>query len=117
MSLNNRGNKKLFSISLNNINNLLISLLTFLILIVSTAPSFAADTVPHLINYQGKLNDATGEPLLTGEYKLEFNIYDDPNAGNRIWGPQVFDNTPVVRGFFNVPLGPKDANNLDITGC
>ena len=38
-----------------------------------TFNTFAA--VPGLINYQGKLTDAQGEPLVTGDYNLTFKIY------------------------------------------
>ncbi|MCD4752998.1 MAG: tail fiber protein [Anaerolineaceae bacterium] len=79
-----------------------------------------------MINYQGMLTDAQGNPLETMEYKLSFSIFSGPTGGAAVWGPQVFDggsNTghgakvPVVRGHFNVILGPKDTSNRDITNA
>ena len=90
--------------------------------------------VPQLINYQGKLVSASGRPPPTKEYTLSFSIYDHPTAApcttepftpcaRLVWGPQVFDGTsdkghgaqvPVVRGFFNVILGPVDVHGLSI---
>lgn len=79
----------------------------------------SAQSVPLLLNYQGKLTDATGAPLATANYTLTFRIYDDALGGTLIWGPQIFDGNagaghgpqiPVVNGFFNVVLGPVDAN-------
>lgn len=75
--------------------------------------------VPQLVSYQGKLADAEGRSPPTGDYTLSFSIYDDPVAtpcsstaetgcARRVWGPQVFDEVPVVRGFFSVILGPHD---------
>ena len=93
--------------------------------------------VPPLINYQGKLT-ATGQSLPTGDYTLSFSIYDKPMAApctsttetdctRLIWGPQVFDGrsdvvghgaqVPVVKGFFNVILGPYDTDGDLIAGA
>ncbi len=70
--------------------------------------------VPQLINYQGRLTDASGTGL-SGTQTLQFNIYDDATAGNLIWGPQTFDNVPLVDGYFNVILGPTDTNGANIS--
>ncbi len=90
--------------------------------------------VPQLINYQGRLTASEGGPLPTKDYKLSFSIYDKPAAvscqrqaiigcAHRIWGPQVFDGqngrgrgdrVPVVKGFFNVILGPYDTRGRPI---
>ncbi len=76
-----------------------------IIIIMLTALTAQAQesSVPPLINYQGMLADATGNPL-TGTKKLTFNIYDAPTGGNLIWGPQVFESVPLVNGRFNVIL-------------
>lgn len=77
--------------------------------------------VPQLVSYQGRLADADGQAPPTGDYTLSFSIYDDPVAApcsstvetdcaRRVWGPQVFDGVPVVKGFFSVILGPHDTN-------
>ena len=63
-----------------------------------------AQSVPQLINYQGILK--TTQPLTT--IKLEFNIYNAATGGTKVWGPQIFNNVPVVQGKFNVILGSTD---------
>ncbi len=69
-----------------------------------------ADTVsvPQLVNYQGMLTDAEGSPYETAEYTLVFSIFGEASAGEAVWGPQTFADVPVVRGHFNVLLGPVD---------
>ena len=69
--------------------------------------AFAETSVPPLVNYQGKLTDAQGNPL-TGQHKLVFNIYDAAMGGTAVWGPQEFAAVPVVGGQFNVILGTTD---------
>lgn len=73
--------------------------------------------VPTLMNYQGQLADASGNPLATGDYSLTFSIHDAAQGGSQVWGPQQFDGgvgpgrgarIPVVQGYFNVMLGPTD---------
>ena len=93
-----------------------VSIITFYLF--SFSVSFAA-SVPQLINYQGMLTDAQGEPLETKEYELSFSIFSQATDGTAVWGPQVFDGNsgtghgakvPVVRGHFNVILGPQDTH-------
>ena len=84
------------------------------------APVLATLGQPAYVNYQGRLNDAAGQPLATGTYTLEFNIYNDPvgtDSTNRVWGPFIFDGAVgaghgavvnVIGGRFNVILGSAD---------
>jgi hypothetical protein len=74
----------------------------------------ADNSVPPLINYQGQLTDANGNPQ-TGTKKLEFNIYDASSGGNKVWGPQTFNAVPLIGGRFNVILGSTDAGGNAIT--
>lgn len=76
-------------------------------------------SVPQLINYQGRLANPDGSPFPTSDYELKFSIYDAPTNGTLIWGPQTFDGgagqgrglrIPVMQGFFSVMLGPMDTN-------
>ena len=111
--------------------------LLYLVGLLSSIPlhSFARESpVPQLINYQGKITTET-EFLPTGDYTLSFTIFDKPvgaacvsttedSCARRIWGPQVFDGrnslvghgakVPVVKGFFNVILGPYDTHGSPI---
>ncbi len=82
-------------------------IIIFLLLLFSAASSHAA-SVPSYINYQGMLTDAAGQPETTGIKKLTFNIYDAATGGNLVWGPQVFTTVPVINGTFNIILGEKD---------
>jgi len=75
-----------------------------------------AQSVPPLVNYQGMLTDAAGNPQ-TGTKKLEFNLYDAATGGNKVWGPQIFDSVPLVTGMFNVCLGTTDAGGKSITNA
>lgn len=79
-------------------------------------PSYSADSVPPLINYQGMLTDANGSPM-TGTRKLTFNIYDAAAGGNVVWGPQIFDSVPLIEGKFNVILGTTDTAGKPISGA
>ncbi|MCP4110438.1 MAG: hypothetical protein GY749_33780 [Desulfobacteraceae bacterium] len=88
--------------------------LTIFILTIFTAQAQTA-SVPQLINYQGMLTDASGQPMETKEYKLSFSIFTQATGGTAVWGPQVFAKAPVVRGHFNVILGPKDTTGRNIT--
>jgi len=73
-----------------------------------------AASVPALINYQGTLTDENGLLLETGPYTLAFGIFDDENAETPVWGPQVFEDWPVVNGAFNVILGELDSEDRPI---
>jgi microcystin-dependent protein len=64
----------------------------------------SAQSVPSLINYQGRLTDQTGAPLAAGLYGIQFKLWDDPLAGNLIWGQQQTV-TLQSNGVFNVILG------------
>lgn len=96
-----------------------------------------AQSVPELVNYQGRLTDAAGDPLGTGDYALRFEVYDDPvdtSPAARVWGPLCFDQAtsvtplppghkykvPVVQGYFNVVLdqetGSGDCSTEDPPG-
>ncbi len=68
--------------------------------------------VPNLINYQGRLTDAVGQPQ-TGTPTLTFNIYTGQSGGSPVWGPQTFPGTPLVNGYFNVILG-NDATSRSV---
>jgi microcystin-dependent protein len=64
-----------------------------------------AQSVPALINYQGRLTDQTGAGLPAGSYGLQFLLWDSPTGPNTlIWAQQQ---TVVVQsgGFFGVVLG------------
>jgi len=63
-------------------------------------------SVPTVINYQGRLANASGRPL-TGTYHMVFSIWDTETVGTgtRLWGPEAHPNVQVTDGLFNIPLG------------
>jgi len=87
--------------------------ITFLLLAVSIAfcvssPVFAA--VPRLINYQGKITDANGQPL-DGSYSITFRLYNAASAGTMRW-EEVQTGVSIQKGYFNVLLGSVTNLNL-----
>ena len=70
--------------------------------------SYAA--VPHYINYQGRLTDASGTPL-NGSYNITFKIYDDENAGNLLWQEED-TGVSIEEGIFSITLGSVSSLNL-----
>jgi hypothetical protein len=63
------------------------------------AMGVAAQSVPPLINYQGRLTDQTGAPLTAGAYGIQFRLWDDPLASGTndlIWGQQ-YSNTSGIK--------------------
>src|SRR5262249_29899107 len=71
------------------------------------ALSAPAQSVPNLINYQGRLTDQTGAPLSPGVYTIHFKLWDNPTAtatSDLIWGQQQ-NLTVQSNGVFNVILG------------
>ncbi|MDO8805939.1 MAG: hypothetical protein Q7R35_16095, partial [Elusimicrobiota bacterium] len=63
-----------------------------------------AGAAPALLNYQGRLVDATGNPL-SGTYSLTFRIYDAAPAGT---GTLIWNETQSLdldNGIFNASLG------------
>ena len=68
-----------------------------------TLASAIQAAAPQLINYQGRLTDAAGEPVPDGSYSVFFTIYNAAVAGTPVW-----DETQIVTstdGLFAVLLG------------
>ncbi len=93
-----------------------------LALLISRAPALTQG-VPSLINYQGQLLDASGNPMPTGNYDVEVRLFPVESGGAAIWGPQVFNGqsgtglgpkVAVVQGRFNLVLGPQDTGAQDL---
>lgn len=111
---------------MNKKNSSLVAVVWLLMLAAVTISPADAQTVPALINYQGKLVNSNGLLVSTGDYPLRFRIYDAVTNGNLIWGPQVFNGqtgpgygplVSVVQGWFNVILGPSDTNAVPIANA
>ncbi len=84
------------------------SLLLVCLVVVATALSVFAD-VPRLIEYQGRLTDASGVPVADGDYLIRFSIYDGPGAGaNQLW-TSSFQQLTAQNGFISYMLGSNEA--------
>ncbi|MEZ5357339.1 MAG: hypothetical protein R3F48_00820 [Candidatus Zixiibacteriota bacterium] len=68
------------------------------------ATSICADEIPALINYQGRVTDATGAPLADGTYTMVFRIYASSGAPSPIWNSGKQD-IAVSGGLFTYTLG------------
>ena len=86
------------------------------LILSALAPAGRAQTVPEMINYQGRLLDGNGAPL-AGNKDLAFSIYDAAAAGTLLWGPQTIPNVPLFGGNFNVVLGPADDAAAPLVGA
>ena len=64
--------------------------------------SAAHADVPMSMNFQGRLTDATGNPL-TGSQTVVFSIWDAVSAGNQLWSET--QSVAVTSGIYNVGLG------------
>ncbi len=62
-----------------------------------------AQSVPELINYQGKLTQPDGSPIADGTYDISFQIYNASTEGDVIWGKTY--GVTAANGQFNVILG------------
>ncbi len=81
------------------------SLLLALLGLVGTSLP-AADNIPALISYQGRLADGDGNPLgapTPVNRKMIFSLFDDPDEGSRVWTEQ--QNVTIANGQFSALLG------------
>ncbi|MEO0125079.1 MAG: hypothetical protein ABIK99_02255, partial [candidate division WOR-3 bacterium] len=73
-------------------------------LTIAVAFLFAiAIEVPGLINYQGKLTNASGQPQ-QGTFNMVFSIYNTETGGSALW-EETQSVTTDAQGLFNVLLG------------
>jgi hypothetical protein len=85
----------------------------FLVTIGLAICEFAsAQTVPNLINYQGRLTDQTGAPLSPGAYSIQFRLWDTPTGSNVLLWAQQQNVTVQSNGVFNVILGAPGGGTI-----
>lgn len=58
---------------------------------------------PSLVNYQGRLTDASGNPR-NGSHSMTFGIYSAATGGSALSGCSYVTTTSVISGLFNVRL-------------
>ena len=89
------------------------SVLIFCVVLWSLMTVTVNAEIPQMINYQGKVTDSGGTPVVDGDYTMRFRIYDAVSSGNLEWdsGNRT---VAVIDGIFNVGLGesPQPALNL-----
>ncbi|MCI0405635.1 MAG: hypothetical protein L0209_06125 [candidate division Zixibacteria bacterium] len=73
--------------------------------LILAASAFGA--VPQLINFQGVLKDAAGNPPAVDMLDVTFTIYDDPLGGTALW-TETQPITIADEGRFNVLLGSSN---------
>jgi hypothetical protein len=67
--------------------------------------SLAYADIHRLINFQGRLTDASGKFVPDGNYSLTFRIYTDSIGGSAKWSEA--QSVTVSKGLFNVILGSQ----------
>lgn len=77
---------------------LLFVVLTFLIVAAACAPKLAPT-----FSHQGRLLDASGNPVADGDYTVEYRIFNDPSGGTAAYTES--QSVPVEDGLFTTSLG------------
>jgi|GEM_PF-5382888 len=77
------------------------AILVFSVLLLFFSVSWA---VPTLINYEGRLANASGSAL-SGLYNMRFTITSDSGGSTAVWGPETHSGVSVEGGVFSVLLG------------
>jgi hypothetical protein len=74
--------------------------------------------VPQLINFQGRLDDATEQTVPDGTYSVTFRLLDHPLGGNLLW--EETQDVTTTDGLFAVLLGAVEAipdTAFDVDSC
>ncbi len=80
---------------------------------IVAALSAGAEAGPRLINYQGVITDASGQPL-DGTHDLIFRIYPDSIPGTDPLWEEAHSGVTVADGLFNVILGGLEPISPDL---
>ena len=84
----------------------------FVSLLITIGTAFSE--VPSLINYQGRLTNAEGEPL-TGSKNFELKIFDSKTEGNLLYTENVGAIQLAEGGVYSFQFGGKGTSNTQIT--
>ena len=80
-----------------------------IILVIITSAAAAA---PQKVNFQGKLTDASGNPI-NASVSMTFKIWDALTGGNTLWTET--QTVAVTNGIYNVLLGASNAIDTELT--
>jgi hypothetical protein len=75
----------------------------FLVVLGLLVCSLAYADIPKVLNFQGRLTDASGKFVSDGNYSLTFKIYSDSTGGSSKWSET--QTVVVSKGLFNASLG------------
>ena len=84
----------------------------FVSLLLTIGTAFSE--VPSLINYQGRLTNAEGEPL-TGTKNFELKIYDSKTDGKLLYTENVGAIQLAEGGVYSFQFGGKGTSNTQTT--
>ena len=74
------------------------------IIIITCFGSVFGAGVPGIINYQGRLTDASNVPVADGDYLIKFKIYGSLSGSDSLWS-SGFQTISVAGGLFTYQLG------------
>jgi hypothetical protein len=80
-----------------------MKILSFALLVVCLLSVFALAVSPSLVSYQGRLKDASGNPVADNTYAVTFSLYSVPSGGSAIW--TEIQTVTTVNGLFSTVLG------------
>lgn len=80
------------------------------ILFLLLFPILALAQIPQTMNYQGRLEDNSGNPVTDGNYSIVFTIYDAVTNGNSLWTETR--SVTTEDGFFTLTLGENTAIDI-----
>jgi len=78
------------------------ALLLFVCLMAATAHA----TFPRLMNYQGRIDDANGDPVADANYDVTFRLFNVSASGSALWTET--QQVTTIDGVFSVLLGSVD---------
>ncbi len=81
-----------------------------LILLLILLPVALLAQIPQTMNYQGRLEDNSGNPVTDGNYSIVFTIFDAATNGTSLWTETRTVTTED--GFFNLTLGENTAIDI-----
>lgn len=82
-----------------------------LILFLLLFPILALAQIPQTMNYQGRLEDNSGNPVSDGNYSIVFSIFDAATNGNSLWTETR--SVTTEDGFFTLTLGENTAIDIN----